>query len=169
VSYPTGDPAMYFVRAQYVDDIEAVFAGEHANRLDLVDGAITLSDQIIQVRYSPLDMGVIEELFDGDDFTLIRTWEANPIILEFTFPEPRRLTGFSMIVRGIEARLTADLYTSLEAPPITYSEIKQGTDDQPTVSMDFDSPSLAQKLRLTVEDVNSGQPAHVHIWELELR
>jgi len=167
--YPTGDPAMYFVRAQYVDDIEAVFSGEHADRLQLVDGTFSLDGQIIQVRHSPLDSGLVEQLFDGDDFTWIRTWEANPLILEFTFPEPRRLTGFSMIVRGVEARLTVDLYTRLEAPPITYSEIKQGTDDEPKVSMDFDSPVLAQKLRLTVEDVNSGQPAHVHMWELELR
>lgn len=169
LKYPNGDPAMYFVRAQYVDNIEAVFAGEHADRLQLVDTSILLDGQTVQVRHSPLDSGLVDQLFDGDDFTWIRTWEANPLILEFTFPEPRRLTGFSMIVRGVTARLTADLYTSLDAPPITYSDTKQGTDDQPTVSMDFASPVLAQKLRLTVEDVNSGQPAHVHMWELKLR
>jgi len=169
LSYPNGDPALLFVRAQYVGDIEAIFAGEHTNRLELIEGAVALEDQLLQVRYSPLDMGAVEQLFDHDDFSLLRSWEANPIILEFTFPEPRQLTGISIIVRGIEARITVDLYPSLDETPITYSEIKQGTDDQPKVSLDFDSPVLAQKLRLEVEDINAGQPAHVHIWELELR
>jgi hypothetical protein len=82
VPYPDGTPGFYLARLQYAPDADQIFAAEQEARRQLVESEVTLDSKPMRMRYSQTDMGLPEQIFDGDKFTLIRGLEANPFILE---------------------------------------------------------------------------------------
>ena len=169
VPYPNGETGFYFVRMQYVPDIDEIMAAEKEVRRQLQEDELNLDNQRVKVRYSLLDMGEVGNLFDGNPDTLGRTFEANPFVVELTFPEPRIISGLSMIIGSTEDRVTARLYPSLEDPPIEYVADLSAEFDHPEDSMTFSRPTRAQILRLEILDLHQTDPGHVHIWEIKLQ
>ena len=53
----------------------------------LQERTLPYNQETISVKYSYLDMGPIENIFDGHQDTLIRTMEANPLVVEITPPQ----------------------------------------------------------------------------------
>lgn len=167
--YPDGRDGFYFVRLRYVENIDQILAAERAARRRLLEATVQIDGQYVQVRYPHLDMGEIGDAFDGDENTLIRTLEANPMVIELTFPQARLLSGLTARVGGTATRLTVSLIPEGEDYPIVYST-KAGSVPEPRLmSIPFESPLSVRQLKLEVENVDDGEPAHVHLWEVWLR
>ncbi|MCP4386759.1 MAG: hypothetical protein GY802_00565, partial [Gammaproteobacteria bacterium] len=119
--YPDGSPGFYFIRLAYDENVDALFEQEAAERRTLLKGMIFLDGQPVQASYSRLDIGQIENLFDGDTRSLGRTEEANPAVIELVFPEPRELNSVAVMVGSMRARVTVRLFESEDAKPLVYS------------------------------------------------
>jgi 4-amino-4-deoxy-L-arabinose transferase-like glycosyltransferase len=168
--YPDGAPGFYFVRLAYADNLEAIVAQERAERSKPVQAQVTLDGQTVQVVHSQLDMGTPVNLFDGDTFTLVRGLEANPLMFEFTFPEPRPITGLGADFASMDFNLTAKLYADAASEPLIYTETYRGLPPDPHVDMAFaGAPPLVQKIRLEIEQLNPGNEVHIHVRELDFK
>ncbi len=150
IYYPNNQPGFYFVRLRYVDNIDEILANESNARRELKTGEIKLDGQPVQVRYSVLDMGSIDAMFDGDPHSVARGLESNPLIVELTFPEARTLNGVSVIIGSVEEKITARLYATPDASPVEYSAQMKGTIEQPEVTLNFGQPTSAKVLRLEI-------------------
>lgn len=166
--YPNGQPGFYFAHLTYIDDIQTVLAQEREQRKILRTDTVTIDGEPVQVQYSMLDIGEPGYMFDGDPNTLSRTFEANPAIVELTFPRPKTISGFSMIIGSTEVEIKALLSEKKDVLPIEFFGTFQGTIDQPEITFNFGGPVTATILRLEVRDIHQGEPANVHIWEITL-
>jgi hypothetical protein len=167
--YPNHYPGFYFVQLRYADDIDAVLDAERQARKELQVSEVSINGQTVSVRYSPLDMGTIQHIFDGDQNTAARTLEANPFIIELTFPEPTLVNGYTMTTGSAGVRVTVLLYPSPDAEPFTYSETFHGSISEPGLAVTFDRSVLVKLLRFEILEVGVGEPAHVHVWEIGVR
>jgi Dolichyl-phosphate-mannose-protein mannosyltransferase len=171
--YPDGNPGFYFVRLNYVDNADEVFAAEKAAREVLRETSLTIDGQPVTVRYSYLDSDFQNEsmalVFDNDPFTVAKTLETNPFVIEMTFPKARTLDGFSIIIGSARVQITLKCYSESGAEPSVYTFEGQGTQKQPELSFDLPEPTKVQVLHVEVLDPSSHDQAKVHIWELKLR
>jgi len=173
VPYPDGQPGFYFVHLRYVDNIDEIFTAEKAVREGLRESMLTIDGQEVKVRHSYLDSDFQDKsmalVFDNDPFTLAKTLETNPFVIELTFPEPRQLQGFSIIIGSANVKITLKCYSGVGAEPTLFTFEGQGTRNQPELSFDLPEPTTFQVLHIEVLDPNSFEQAKVHIWELKLR
>jgi hypothetical protein len=49
---------------------------------------------LVQTQCTPLDMGQVSNVFDGDTVSLVRTPAINPLVLTLTFSETQYVSGF---------------------------------------------------------------------------
>jgi len=166
--YPNGAPGFYFVRLQYVDNIDEILAAEQEVRSALQETTLVIQGNPVQVGYSMLDMGSIELVFDGDQQTVARTLEANPFIIELTFPEPRQLSGYNMILGSADVRVTAILYPDGGGQPMQSIADFNGSVSNPQLDVNFGLTMSITKIRFEIFQPYSGVPANVHVWEIEL-
>jgi hypothetical protein len=169
VTDPNGYPAFLFIRAAYVPHIDEILAQEAAARQHLYDGSIYFEGDAIPIRYPQLDMGEIPNAFDENDDTLIRTAEANPLVLEMYLNEVRQVSGVELIIGATLAQVTVSVAPELGAEPIVFTQEVEGFLDQPGVSVDFGPSVPAAFIRLEIKDLRQGDPGHVHLWEVRLR
>jgi len=167
--YPDGEPGFYFTRLKYVDEIDQILEDERQQRRILRSAMIELDGEQVQVKYSMLDIGEIHNMFDGDPHSLGRTFEANPALIELRFPEPRSLSGLSVIIGSTQVEVRVQLFKTLGTEPIEYLKVLQGTVDQPAANFDFGETTLAQAIRLEIRDLHQAEPGNVHIWEIILQ
>jgi len=106
---PDGTPCFYFVRLQYQDNIDQIVAAQKALLNRLVEGDITLNGEKVHVRYSLLDSGPIDNAFDGNLNTLVKSGGANPLVIELEFPTPRQLTSLTARVGSEPVKVTVTL------------------------------------------------------------
>lgn len=167
--YPNGEPGFYFVRLRYVENIDEILRAEREQRRVLRSGVVAIDGQPVQVRYPLLDMGEVSHMFDGNRDTLGRTLEANPAVIELTFPKSRTIKEVAIIVGSAEVEVKALAYPDQASQPFMATQVLKGTVEQPEVSLDFGQAVLAQKLRLEIRDLHQTEPAHIHIWEIYLK
>jgi hypothetical protein len=157
----------------YVHNIDEIFAAEKAARQVLQESSVTIDGQEVKLRYTYLDAGsqadAIKAVFDGDPYTVTKTFENNPFVIEMTFPTTRTLKGFSINIGSAEAQITLKCYSVPGAQPIVYTFKGQGTKDQPQLSFDLPRPTQIQVLQVEMFDPRAAEPAKIHIWELKLR
>jgi hypothetical protein len=168
IPYPNGETGFYFVRMRYVEDIAELLAAERAERARLREEIVDLDGAGVQVRYSLLDMGQILDIFDGDDLSVTRTFEANPYVLELEFPAPRLLSGFDIVIGSADGEILTLLYTDAEEPVEVVQDF-EGSIEAPKVSVDFGRAYRVDRMRVEILDETQGEIGHVHVWELELR
>ncbi len=167
IPYPNGEPGFYFVRLRYVDNIDEILAAEKAQRQELQEEMVEIENQPVEVRYSYLDMGEIGLVFDGDEYTLARTYEANPFVIELYFPEPRPVAGLSVIIGSTEAEIKVVAYPAAGGKPRQFSMIHKGSVEHPEMTLEFSEAVTVENLRVQVRDIEQGEPAHIHIWEIK--
>ena len=167
--YPNGQDGFYFVRLEYAPNIKELLAVELAERRKLQTEEALLDGELVEIRYSTLDIGTIEQAFDEDSNTLLRTWEANPMVIEMDFPGQRSLSGIGLVIGSAQIEVTLHLYDLAHSQPLVITEILRGSVQHPGVELQFQQPYPAQRLRLELRDVNQGEPGHVHVWEIDLK
>jgi len=166
---PDGQPGFYFVRLKYVDNIEEIISSEEERRNALQPGEIMIDGEPVRVEYSMLDMGTIDLLFDGDEQSVARTLEANPFVIELTFPEAHTFTGYDIFLGSADMRVTSILYLADDEQPYQFVADFDGSPSYPELQVDFGEPVTTQKIRFEVFQPYSGVPSNVHIWEIEFK
>ncbi|HET9905767.1 MAG TPA: hypothetical protein VFQ23_03980, partial [Anaerolineales bacterium] len=173
IPYPDDSPGFYFVRLRYVDNIEEIFAAEQSVRQALRESILKIEGQDVKLRHSYLDSEDqakwIALVFDNDPFTVTKTLETNPFVLEMIFPETRTINGFSIIIGSANVQITLNAYPTADAEPLVYTFEGQGAQNQPELSFNLPEAVQVQVLRFEVLDLRSSDRAKVHIWELKLR
>ncbi len=167
--YPNDEPGFYFIRFNYSPEAEGIFAAERAERLKPQQGSIDIKGQSVQVEYPYIDMGELHHAFDGDPFTLMRVYEANPARFVFDFPTPTTIHGIRTTTGSMDLQLCAEAIT--EAPEETDRICREYTDlpDDPTVELSLDEPWLSVR-RLVLEITAQGPvpPVNIHVREIEI-
>lgn len=168
IPYPDGTPGFYFVRMEYANNADEIFAAEKEARRKLLVANLQLWGQPVELHYSQIDMGSPELMFDGDHFTLMRGLEANPFILEFTFSQPRPVTGLEADLGLVDIQVTVMLYTDPSGQPVVYTQ-KRPNQGDPILKMIFDNPpGQVSKVRIELLNYLTGEVANIHIVELKL-
>lgn len=168
--YPNGADGFYFVRLAYSPQADALFAAEDAARREPVKEDIIIGGQTVSVVHSQFDVGQLPNLFDGDTFTLVRTLVDNPVRLNFTFAEPRPLSGVTVSTGTMDFTLTLTATLS-DGTAHTFSRDFLQTGPDPTNDLPFDPPLTAPVAQLTmaIKDLNPASDGHIHVREVTLR
>lgn len=169
LKYPDGSPGFYFVRLHYRDDIQQIMAADAEKRRQLLTEEINLKGEPVLVSHSRLDIGPINNLFDGDLDSLVKTTASNPLVVELVFPQPHELSGVTLHVGGEMVRLTATLTGPDDDQPLVFTQDAGEVKGYKDVALDFGGSHRVSKLRLELLDVNSPDPSNVHLWEITLR
>ena len=129
---------------------------------------MTLQDGItVPLQYSPLDMGEIKHIFDGDDYTLARSWEANPFRLLLTFPQPRLIEQIKLRIGGEPTRIEAQLWQA-GTPETTLLTVDLEEEPDPrTTFLTLPQAIQVVKVEIKVYNKNEAEPSHVHLWEVQ--
>lgn len=169
IPFPNGKPGFYFVSLEYSDEIDALLEAEVEARSILNEATLLLTDGTkVQAFISTLDMGAPENLVDGNPDSVSRTAQANPMKIQFVFSDARLLSGVVVRVGGTPSEVSVYPYILPNADPDYYSMIKDETPDPRNVTVMFDEPMEVVRLDIEVRSTRDKEPAHVHVWEIEL-
>ena len=166
VNYPNGEPGFYFIRLQYSDQIDQILAEEQAARRILQETNLQINEQDALVKYSYLDMGNISNIFDGNNNTLVRTFEANPMEIQIVLIGEQIVSGLRVRVGGTPTRI--DLHIS---GPGGSQNLQETVRESPTprdVFFELDQSASINWVSLSIKSIYDEEPAHVHVWEVEL-
>ena len=169
LNYPNGEPGFYFIRLRYVDNIDTILEAERESRRTLLETTLRIDDQDVLVRYSRVDMGEISMAFDGNLNTLTRTLEANPFVIELTFPQARPVSGASLVVGSARMQVTAHVTVSGLAEPLVFETDFTGSVSQPALDLGFGETLLAESIRFELLVPGIAEPTNVHVWEITLQ
>jgi hypothetical protein len=170
ISYPDGRPGFSFVRLEYVANVDELFAADLAKRTRPVQTTVEVDGQPVEAIYSPIDMGELKNLFDGDSFSLLRGMEANPLLIELRFSEPRSLSGVDLTAGSMDFELTVEAIPADGGEPIVASNTYIGLAEDPTVSLYLPAgPIEVSSLRLEIFQIAAPAIPHIHLRELVLR
>jgi 4-amino-4-deoxy-L-arabinose transferase-like glycosyltransferase len=167
--FPDGTPGFYFVRLRYVDDIDAILAVEQAERRILQEEILQLGNETYNVRYSFLDIGAINDIFDQDPTTLIRTMEANPLVLEIDFESPRAVSTVQVDIGGIPNTVKVVLVDDLGQEIAEKTQIVEISPDLRRLTFDFEILDPVSGVYISVLNTHDGELAHVHLWEVMIQ
>ncbi len=127
---------------------------------------LELDGEEVQAKHSLLDIGELQHLFDGDRFTLTRTMEANPFVVELAFPTARTISGITAITGAENIRLDIIITLPEGNETITYSYSYTGSLDEPEFHFAFPETHQVESIRLEFWAPNAATPAHIHVWEI---
>jgi hypothetical protein len=169
LDYPDGSPGFYFIRLHYVENIDEIMEAEKEERSVLQVENVTINGRQVKVGYSMLDMGIIQNVFDGDLSTLVRSFEANPLVIELTFPEVQSMQSAAVRVGGVATRVNLQLKVEGSNDLISFQANAPQTQLPKDVTIDFGANLQVSFIHIEVLSVNDGSPSHIHVWEVTFK
>lgn len=170
IPYPNGSPGFYFFTLAYADNVDQILERERQERARPVVETLELGGQRVQISHSQFDMGQLRDVFDGDSFSLARGLEANPLVFDFTFSQPRLLSGLNVSMGTMEYKITASLYADSASQPVVYEQTSPTSRSDPIADFIFDrGPATIARLRLEILHLNVGEEVHIHVREIVLK
>ena len=166
LEYPDGRTGFYFGRVKYVDNIDQILTTEQEIRRQLKEAELTWHGQLIHVRYSPLDMGEIANIFDDNHDTLVRTAESNPAIYEIKFSKPIKIKQIGLFFGSTEAGVNLTLYPADGSAPVKIETMLYGTIDKPASIIKLSKEYTIDSLQLKLTDTRQEEPGNVHLWDI---
>jgi hypothetical protein len=125
---------------------------------------------MLTVRHPLFDSGGVQHLFDGDVFTLVRGYDANPMLLELSFDAPRALHGVEITTGSMDFALTIRLFPTTGGQPVVYTETYTDQPMDPTVSLEFGgAPEQVTRLEIEIRHLGEPGPAKIHLREIQFR
>ena len=164
--YPDGKPGFFFVHLRYSPRAEEIFAREKEQRSILLEERVDVHGIPAMVRYSHLDMGEIGHIFDGDQDTVIRTLEANPLQVQVTFPDARMIKQVRLRIGGNPTLVSAEMLDQAGKAIQRVEQAYAETSDPRSIVLDTDSLPV-HAIKLSITTLYSPEPGHVHLWEVE--
>ena len=170
IQTPDGKDGFYFARLTYAENVDIVLAAEVAARNRPITETVVVNNEAWTVAHSQLDMGEIGNAFDGNPDTLMRGQQANPLLIDITFPTPRALKGVEMTFAAMDMALTANIFVEGSDKPITLQRKGIGLGATPFVPWAFDNlTGKVTRLQLLVRDLNQTSVANIHVREVTLK
>ena len=166
--YPDGTTGFYFTRLTYAADIESRLQQEAAERRILQEAVLTINGQEALVRFSQLDMGQVADIFDGDPNSITRSFEANPLVIEVTFPQPVSVTQLSARVGGTPTTVSAWLSDAEGGTGLQLNHQAAESPEPRFVILPLDQPFITRSIIVHIHSTRDSEPAHVHLWELTI-
>lgn len=169
IAYPDGQPGFYFVRPRYVDSIDAIFAAERQARNKPVEEQATIDGAQVLVRHSLADIGDATALFDGNRFTVLRSFEANPSVIELVFPAPRRVGGLALYTWNMPLGLRV-VGTTTDGRELVFERDYGRVRDSQLIEVELPGgPADLAALRIEVRDTQPPDDVKIHVGEIMLR
>jgi 4-amino-4-deoxy-L-arabinose transferase-like glycosyltransferase len=138
----------------------------------LESSTVEIDGQTARVIYSPLDIGEVRNVFDHQVDSLIRGKDANPLVLDIQFSQPRSVSAISMTLATMpHAQIKIEL-TREDGSTTSFSREFIDLDGIPDVELPIPSaPVRTRRVRIEILDLAPrGQDApHIHVREVQLR
>ncbi len=167
IRYPDGKPGFYFARLTYADDLDELLAAERTERSRPVTDQAMINGVPAQITHSLLEAGQVSDLFDADPFTLVRGLEANPIVFDITFAEPRPVETLTATFGSMDFALTVSAYAPGATEPVVYAREYRDMPPDPTVEIVFDrGPELVEWVVIEALHLTAGPEAKIHVRDL---
>jgi len=169
INYPNGKPGFYFVKVNYSDQADAIFAQEALERQQPMHDTYQLGNEQLDIIYSRIEAGQLADIFDDNPVTLIRGLEANPFIVDITFSPEKEMSGINLTIAHIpDFTVTINVFTAETDEPFTYTENYVGMGGDPTITLHFNEGQLtASRLVLEITDNRFMETTKTHIRELK--
>ncbi len=168
LEWPDGRKGFTFLRFVYSPEARQIFEVELQQRRQPEISKLDLLGQQATLTYSRLDLGTIAHIFDGNNSTPMRTFEANPLVISIDFPQPTELRKVTAMVGSPATRLSITIALSESGEKLTFSESVSSSVQIRPISVDFGSIYQISNLTVSIESINEPEPTHVHLWELIL-
>ncbi len=165
IPYPNGQTGFSFVKLKYVDGIQALFEAEAAARKVLQIEELPVNGVPSTVAYSYLDIGTVDKIFDEDNDTLIRTMEANPMEIRVTYSRLLDIEACTAEIGGTASDWVLELYGADQKLIGEYKHHENETPNPRTIDLGIIPQKGVQEVRFLLKNSDSGEPAHVHLWE----
>ncbi len=168
ILYPDGRPGFRAVWLRYAPEFEKVLAAEQQEWRRLVREEVVIGGAKAEVEHSVFDVGGAFHLFDGEDASVVRTGGANPAVVAVHFDPPRPLRELALTLGSMHCEITVDV--SGPSGEGSFSQLYRDLPADPTVTVPL--PPIGgpvATVRISVRDVNAGEPQHVHLREVRLR
>lgn len=162
---PDGSACFHFVSLEYVQGVDAIFARERLERRALQEASFPLMGREVQFRFSLLDMGSVENAFDGKPETLLRGFEANPLVIELDFSAPLSLQALGVLVGSPATRLELE-GLDVAGQSFRFTVENAPAEEKRELRADFGRPIEVRHLRISLSNLGEEEPAHVHLWEV---
>jgi len=133
---------------------------------------VVIEGKPIDVRASELDMGRIEEIFDGNVSTLMRGKSANPFIIELNYMEPRDVALVSISLASMENTEIKLIATKPNNEQVTTQLQWREVRVEPTLELELPGgPHKVIALRIEILDRRPppGEGFHTHVRELRVQ
>jgi len=168
VFYPNGTPGFVFARLKYKETARLFFELERASRKSMVPETIQINGVSAESASSRLDMGVLQQAFDNNPVTLIRTEEANPLVIEVKFQKPIPVKNVTATVGGGATKVT--VYAQPEDGSKTFTSSISVKDSSliRTAQIPVKLDQNVSRLRFEILTIRDGEPSHVHLWDIKL-
>lgn len=152
------------------DDSASLAHTANDSQENLIETYLLLDGDLLTVRHSESDMGLVGHIFDGDPKTLLRGKEANPFIITFAFSQPRTIGTVGVQVRCPNFSLSIQATPKGETEPRTYTNTYLDMPEDSRVDYALpDGPLEVEELRLEIMNLNGKKQGHVHLWEVEFQ
>jgi 4-amino-4-deoxy-L-arabinose transferase-like glycosyltransferase len=169
IPYPDGSTGFYFVRTAYSPEADALLAAERAEMLRPVTDEFYLEGELLKVVHPAFDIGEVEDMFDGDPQTLVRSREVNPAVIGLSFEHPRSVKGIQITTGTMDMRIVIRFFAGETAEPDEYSHSFFNLPEDPTVTFDFpNAPPKLTRIEISIEDLNADSRGNIHIREITL-
>jgi hypothetical protein len=168
LDWPDGRKGFTFLRLAYSEQAEQIFEVELQQRRQPEVSEFDLLGQSVSITYSRLDLGTIAHIFDSNNATPMRTFEANPLEISIDFSAPIELQNVTAMVGSPATRLSVIITLAESKQELTFNETLSSSDQIRPTSVDFGSIYQISNLTVSIESINEPEPTHVHLWELIL-
>jgi hypothetical protein len=165
--YPNGRAGFYFVRLRYADNATQILDQQAQERRALLEEDIIIHGSPVHIGYSRVDMGKIQDAFDGNVDTVTRTLEANPFVFDLTYPEEHTFKGIQVHIGSAATRIKVEVYVKGKDQPLVFQQDAPKVNYNRDVGVDFGGEQITQHMVIQVESINEAIPAHVHVWEIQ--
>lgn len=137
----------------------------------LLEQGVAWGAETVLARYSPLDIGRIEDVVDGRFETLMRGRSANPVVIEFEFSQPRTLTQVAVTTGTMDHYSVRVVLIYSDGSTAEIAEEYTHLPPDPRVEIPLPGTELqVQVIRIEITDLGL-QPEdgfHTHVREIEL-
>lgn len=166
--WPDGRKGFTFLRLAYSPQARQIFEVDLQQRRQPEVSEFDMLGQQVNITYSRLDLGTIAHIFDGDNATPLRTFEANPLVISIEFPQPIELQKVTAMVGAPATRLCAAITLDKSGQKLIFAETLPSSDQIRPITISFGETYQVSQLKIWVENINEPEPTHVHLWELIL-
>ena len=121
-----------------------------------------------EVTFPRLDIGQIQDLFDGKRESMARTENANTAVIDLAFQGAREARGLEVITGTMDVGVEVTLTLADKPEPLVFSTKLVQQTTEPTVRVDFGGVQKFTRARVQIANLNGGD-GHIHIYEMAFK